>query len=97
MIEPTKPNIEREMKPCSKFIKESPCGNVKKQLEAIVDYSNNENHEMNKLNTKMSAYVSQVRRLEQENQEYTDQIAELKMTWGSQTKEVIITDLINIS
>ena len=88
MIEPTKLNIKREIKPCSKFIKESPRESVKKQLDMIVDHSNNENHEMNKLNLKMNTYVKQVKKLEQENHEYIDQIAEIKMSWGSQTKEV---------
>ncbi len=85
----TKTSIpERAIKLSSKFCAESPCNGVKEKLKSIVDYSKDEKIEMDKLNSKLSSYLTRVQKLEIENKELIKEIEETKTNWGQQTQDV---------
>lgn len=86
-----KSNIpERAVKVASHFPSENPCPQIKREISGIIEYSNAERQEMDKLNSKMSAYVGQVVKLEQENKELIDQIHDMRTNWGFETNGVRI-------
>ena len=80
--------MERAVKLSSKFRTESPCAAVKQELTSIIDYSNAEKLELDKLNSKMSAYITKVKNLELENKRLITEIDETKQQWGNDTVEV---------
>ena len=64
----------------------SPCENVKQQISAFVDQSHAEKDELNKLNTRMSAFVCKAKALEAQNQCLTKEIQEMQAHWGDGTR-----------
>ena len=76
------------MKLTSHFHAENPCPRIKREISGIVENSTSERNEMDKLNNKMSAYVQQVVKLEQENKELIEQIHNVRTNWGFETNGV---------
>lgn len=89
MSAPPKSNVpERAIKVASHFHSENPCPQIKREISGIIEFSNAERQEMDKLNSRMSAYVGQVVKLEQENKELIDQIHDMRTNWGFETNGV---------
>lgn len=61
---------------------------VKKQLDAFLDYSNNEKVELFRLNGKMSSYIERVRHLENENTNLLIAISNMQANWGEETRKI---------
>ncbi len=79
---------ERAVKLSSKYNPESPCAGVKEQLKSIIEFSKDEKNEMDKLNSKLSSYITRVQKLQIENKDLIKEINEVKTNWGQQTQDV---------
>ena len=61
---------------------------IKQQMLAFVDHSNLEKSELGKLNERMNQYVNRVKMLENENKHLMQNINEIQLHWGSETRDV---------